>query len=356
MSDFVNPKRINIWQRLINVAFSLGCLLMLAGCSEHSSTVKKDIVFSQNPINHDVGKIMSDSARNASKVYFCRSGDFSIAIIDAGNSSVPNLSIQKVAEDYNITLPWLFESNEKRDSNADYSSGSQLKYYTRSNSRNYYIIHELGHMIFTRYVMNNKYKFGEYASVAPDWLDESAAIVFEKTSVAERRRNEFYRHFITENIYALPSYLSIKRSSSKREGSSSVSVSLEGKHIVANTSTNLGNTELGVPNATVSPPIIFWNENRKEKITLYDGYENNLYYAQSRVFIDYLLVQSNNLCLLADIGHFIAKGNTFEDWLKVQKQIAEVHNIAELENQFMEWIRKEAARRNVVTESVDNGR
>lgn len=185
--------------------------------------------------------------------------------------------------------------------------------------------HEIAHKLFTVGQWGSTGgKGGGYGSGAPDWLDETAAVLAEGDDLTRARRKRFRQMVAEGTVIALPRYFTMKhpmtdsrvveraRRQAKAKGAAAVVVSSD-------------DVETG---------------------------EALLFYAQARGFADFLLDRSPDSTVFSDITAALMGGADMGAWLR---QHGAKHNlptdIPSLERALMAW-----AKRQPYAESDKRGR
>jgi len=267
--------------------FFLSCLFssgLFSNCSNPNSTS----IISKDLINRHVGEKIVEDARISAKKFLCIKEDFSIVVIDKSNLSMLTTDSQLNGSD--IVLNWLFESDSKMRENEKISKNQIVDHLSRHGSFNRAISHELGHLLFTKYLMLNKYTPGEYGSDAPDFIDEMAAIAFEDGYLSDRRRRVFFKEFENGQIFTSSGLLKVRR--------------------------GMGSLPTLSKDNVTEQNIDFWSEATQTVIEgKYHPGKNELFYAQTRVMLDYLIHKTEEECVIADIGNTLVNGGTFKEWV-----------------------------------------
>jgi hypothetical protein len=175
--------------------------------------------------------------------------------------------------------------------------------------------HEVGHALFLRYFIGGA-RGEQYGGVAPDWLDEAAAVLMETETVTAARRASFAEMVDQGRVEPLATFLTrphplfsnpqltraVKAASEKlRPGEAAVLKLRDGQLA--------GGLEEGVR-----------------------------YYAQVRGFVDFLLEASGDDRLLADVGRELGQGGDFEGWLRKSGEGRNLGStLPELEARFRQW-------------------
>jgi len=187
--------------------------------------------------------------------------------------------------------------------------------------------HELGHGWFIKAYwpgLANEPQ-GHYGSPAPDWLDETAALLMEDGDGAEERRTLFRDVYKRRGRGALAAYPTAALIDLPRF--------LSRDH-PTRTAPDIRPTESVRPGA-VSMRVI----NASDPAAMSGVIEAALYYPQARMFADFLIDRAGEPQVFDAIAQAIARGQTFEDWLKTE---GEAHalpaSIAALDALWQAWL------------------
>lgn len=182
------------------------------------------------------------------------------------------------------------------------------------------IRHELAHLWFIRWVWGSEDKASQgYASSAPDWLDEIAAVAAESPQMTRSRRRHFaealaagrwipLRQFTTMPHPALASpemaaLLTKAREQARASGAGVVSMPLDDPE----------QAEQGL-----------------------------LFYSQARSVLDYFRYRSRSPAVLRIIAHALRDGTSFSDWLKVSgPSLGLAADVEALQRDWLTWARKQ---------------
>ena len=198
--------------------------------------------------------------------------------------------------------------------------------------------HELGHMYFMRtYWPDGRHNLmnpaagdhtqtgaglpQEYASPAPDWLDEMAAVLLENTALTTSRYESLQAIKSAadlDKIWSLSDYFTLTHPALDQAREA-----LERRQQSSD-----GNTMGGV---------VILSQSDLEKPA--KGPEPVMFYAQSRAFADYMIEKSGNEQIFAVIAAQLTKGGTMADWLQsVGASHGLPQTVAALQNDFNRWL------------------
>lgn len=177
------------------------------------------------------------------------------------------------------------------------------------------IRHEIAHLLFLSKIWpSSPGNSQQYGGDAPDWLDEAAAVVAESDDMTNNRRRHFRKLTQAGGVIPLDEYLVMThpvfaggdfqtlidqaREQAAAGGAAIVAASLPGEQLE----------------------------------------RARAFYAQTRVFADYLLARSGNERVLLDIARSMRGGMTFQHWLATSSQAAGLPgNLHALELDFTAW-------------------
>jgi hypothetical protein len=186
------------------------------------------------------------------------------------------------------------------------------------------VAHELGHLWFIRaYWPKLGGKPGEihYGGPAPDWIDEAVAISMEDEPFTQTRRENFRNLYNGERRQALESLVTYFHQDHPLKGLAGV-VRAE----------RLGGT------ATQSGVRVLTQEEVSGQLGV-SGAAVQAFYAQGRVFTDFLLEKTGDPMILGKIGKAMAQGKTMEQWLASDGPRERLPSrLSELENEWREWL------------------
>lgn len=149
--------------------------------------------------------------------------------------------------------------------------------------------HEMGHMWFIHAFWPSAEGSGHYGGPAPDWLDETAAVLMESGALEAKRRESFKASCAAgESVATLADFVAMKHpvvdEAKARAAAAGMPEGAAGTVVVAQ----------------ASPAI---------------ASQARAFYAQARVFADFLLAESRDPLILASIAQAAVRGETFDAWL-----------------------------------------
>ncbi|KLI63277.1 hypothetical protein [Aurantiacibacter marinus] len=157
------------------------------------------------------------------------------------------------------------------------------------------MMHEIAHLFFSS-LYGNTLGVRQYGSDAPDWLDEMAAVLAEDTEMGEGRRRQFGSLIGGDGLerpYALDEYLSMTHPA--------FAGALAAAH-----------RTLGEVPESGSRMIVLSGE---EAERLQQQTNPVRFYSQSRVFADFMIEQSGDARIFAQVAQALKSGASFEEWL-----------------------------------------
>lgn len=191
----------------------------------------------------------------------------------------------------------------------------KIKTIDDPSSHNSAIDHELGHMFLINSFMNWQNGPDGYGGPAPDWLDETAAILNENEYTTRKRRNDFY---------AVKQHYSIKEL-------------INVKHPVPSTNKAELAKKIQELRAQAKNGSMATNIKIDDKQS---QFEIKKFYSNVRMFIDFLNSKSSNPKIFYSITQHLSNGYDFEDWLaKNYKTFGLKPSILELNDEWNKWIK-----------------
>ncbi len=187
--------------------------------------------------------------------------------------------------------------------------------------------HELGHMWFINAFKpaNAEAQKGHaYGGWAPDWLDETAAVLLENSTLNKRRRESFSK-LNFEEIIPLRTFLTME-------------------HPAAQAAKDLLKTlpsEKMKGASSESRAIVLTGEEAREFLKNSGGNKTANFYAQVQVFTDFLLSYSNDTKVFVSLTEALLAGGTTETWLSSQDW-GLPSTVAELDTAWLAWIDKDS--------------
>lgn len=271
-----------------------------------------------------------------------------IAIVPGGIVS-PELGAKINAAGYDLILPWMSETDRQKF--AAESVRKQVLEQTKgmpeaqqkaiidmalskidasdsdsaTPKQKGALTHELGHLWFMAAFENaslDRPVAGHgYGGWAPDWLDETAAILMENETLTQARREAFTK-MTDDQLYPLRDYLAMEHPAAKTA-----------KKL---TQTYGGSDKDGSAGTGESRAIFLTGAEAEAFLGQAQDHDPVRFYTQTRGFIDFLTDQTNNPRLFGEIAAHLAGGDSFESWLVKRNDLP--NELAELEILWRNWI------------------
>lgn len=177
------------------------------------------------------------------------------------------------------------------------------------------IRHEVAHLLFIHELWPSTEGVDQYAGDAPDWLDETAAVLAESETMTADRRAAFVEAMKDGTLMALPEYLAmphpafaggafqdlIEQARAQSDGTGMVFISAE----------NLPDVDLD---------------------------DAAMYYTVTRGWIDFLTETSHNPRVFADLTQTLKANGSLEDWLTMHGPAYNLpDDFDQLQTNFMAW-------------------
>lgn len=246
-----------------------------------------------------------------------------IAIVPGGEIT-PGLQDDLTEAGYSLSLPWISAADKK--TLAESSVRSQVMEQTKgmppeqrdaiinmalakldksestsgdmSATEQGALTHELGHMWF---ISAFKPEGGDkelgkgYGSWAPDWLDETAAVLLENDTLTDSRRKAF-KEMKREDFYPLETFLTMEHPALKS------ALALKDK---------FGNKE----SPGGSQAIILTGEEAEEFLKSSGKSDPANFYTQARGFADYVIEATGDEQIFAKLASHLSGGGEMKNWL-----------------------------------------
>ncbi len=164
--------------------------------------------------------------------------------------------------------------------------------------------HELGHLWFIQAFKpdNSETQKGHaYGGWAPDWLDETAAVLLENPAHNKRRRESFGKLSFDETI-PLKEFFAMEHPGAKAA------------QMLRN---NLPTEAMEGPSRE-SRTIVLTGKEAEEFVKNSGGDKVANFYAQAQVFSDFLLSRAKDRAIYPEITEHLLAGGTFETWLETK--------------------------------------
>jgi hypothetical protein len=180
------------------------------------------------------------------------------------------------------------------------------------------IRHEIAHLLFIRELWPNSGQVAErYGGDAPDWLDETAAVLAESEAMTRDRREALIEAVQEGALIPLADYLSMPHPSF---GGGAFAAMIEEARA----------------NADGSGVIVLSSEdNSIDDAAIGDA---ALFYTQTRAWIDYLDARTGDARIFASIMNALKAGQSFETWLSERGAAMGLpKDLERLEADFLDW-------------------
>jgi len=185
------------------------------------------------------------------------------------------------------------------------------------------LTHELGHMWFMEAfkspALDAETKVHSYGGWAPDWLDETAAVLLENDALTQARR-EAFKAKGSDELYPLRDYLSMEHPAAK-----------SAKDLLK----NYNDPESGAVNPGESRAIILTGAEGEAFLEKMKDADPVGFYTQTRAFADFMIEATNDPQLFAKIATHLAGGKSFESWLATRGDLP--NTIAALDARWQSW-------------------
>ncbi|MEO0614203.1 MAG: hypothetical protein AAFY83_12915 [Pseudomonadota bacterium] len=181
------------------------------------------------------------------------------------------------------------------------------------------LTHELGHLWFIEAFEKEDFAgpvpAKRYGGWAPDWLDETAAILLENDQLTLARRTQF-ENLATTDLYALSTFLTMEHPSLQ------ATAALEQRF-------GAQSDDGG------SRAIVLTGKEAEEFQRLSAGGDPLLFYLQVRAFTDFILATTADERIFAGLTSFLQQGRSFEDWVADRPEFM---SFSDLQSQWDRWV------------------
>ena len=185
--------------------------------------------------------------------------------------------------------------------------------------------HELGHLWFMnafKPAKAEKQSGHAYGGWAPDWLDETAAILMENDILIASRRDAFLS-MSDEDIFPLEIFLSME-------------------HPAAQSARRLNEMANEEKIKGASRAIILTGEEAAEFLKSSGGDKAANFYSQTQAFSDFLLSYSGDKQLYVSLTKNLLLGGTFENWLTSEgANWGLADSLVALDDAWTAWVKKQ---------------
>jgi len=187
------------------------------------------------------------------------------------------------------------------------------------------LTHELGHLWFMKQFTSatesaeNNAEHG-YGGWAPDWLDETAAVLMENTQLTKSRQESFAK---TSNADLIPlnDFLTMEHP-----------VYRAALALAEKSSNDSEGAESGAAKA-----IILTGDEADEFLASAGG-DPTQFYQQVRAFADFMIEQYEDKQVFEKIARHLSNGETFEDWLSKTPDNGQPKTLKQLDTLWQAWI------------------
>lgn len=239
----------------------------------------------------------------------------------ADKAKLRETSIRRQVEEQTKNLPEAIRESAMKQALAAVSSGGEDK--RAGDIQAGAFAHELGHLWFI-----NAFKPAEaeaqtghaYGGWAPDWLDETAAVLMENAALTEKRRAAF-KSFSPDRIIPLREFLTME-------------------HPAAQSARDLKDALPGGTDEGGSRTIILSGKEAEEFLKKSGGNRAADFYAQTQVFSEFLLGPKNDSQLYVSLTEHLRGGGSFETWLIAEGvEWGLPTTLDALESEWQDWIK-----------------
>lgn len=166
------------------------------------------------------------------------------------------------------------------------------------------LTHELGHMWFVAgFQPEGEEAKGShgYGGWAPDWLDETAAILLENETLTEKRRKAF-KIMAEDDLYPLETFLTMEHPALKSA-------------LALNEKMRLNKDLSGSGKRSGSRAIVLSGEEAEAFLKASGNSNPANFYTQARGFADYVMTATGDEQIFAKLASHLSGGGTMEGWL-----------------------------------------
>jgi hypothetical protein len=274
-----------------------------------------------------------------------------IAIVPGGEIS-PEMQDQLKTAGYSATLPWISASDKAalRETSIRQQVMEQTKNMPAeqqeailqmalakagntltpnsemSDTEQGALTHELGHMWFIAAFqpVGDTAKGGhDYGGWAPDWLDETAAILLENETLTEKRRDAF-KDMTAADIYPLETFLTMEHPALKSAQALNEKMALK-------------RDSKGQEKRTGSRAIVLSGKEAEAFLKASGDSNPANFYTQTRGFADYVMAATGDEQIFAKLATHLSGGGTFENWLPQIKGLPDT--LQRLDEDWGAWLR-----------------
>lgn len=269
------------------------------------------------------------------------------SVIIPGGSVSQSLSESLNQAGFEVTLPWITEADSQKlkasairkqvleqtqglpeaqqemiVQQALAKLGTQAGDSTLGDTQKGALTHELGHMWFMAAfkpeldseISTSSHGYGGWA---PDWLDETAAVLMENQTLTNSRRKAFAK-IAKSDLYPLKTFLTME-------------------HPSAGAAKALAERFSGDEQAGESRAIILTGDEAAEFLTQSKGSDPAIFYTQTRGFIDFIMSQTDDPLIFASLTQHLAAGGELTTWLMLVPDMP--NSIDALDAQWDTWLK-----------------
>ena len=181
------------------------------------------------------------------------------------------------------------------------------------------LTHELGHMWFIGAFQPEGQDNGGghgYGGWAPDWLDETAAVLLENETLTASRRKAF-KAIKADDLYPLELFLTMD-------------------HPALKSAQALAEKFGGVNSKGANRAIILTDEEADEFLKGTGGSDPANFYTQVRGFADYVMRATGDDQIFAKLATHLGAGKSFESWLSETDGLPD--NMEDLTQSWYDWL------------------
>lgn len=240
----------------------------------------------------------------------------------ADRARLRNASILKQIEDQTKNLPESLRTSARQQALAQLKSSADSKPKSEQLAA---LSHELSHMWFIAAFKENgeTTKGHAYGGWAPDWLDETAAVLLENFELKEKRRTHFFKLGANDQ-FPLTEFLTMEHPAAKTAKT------------LKNANSNETTQENKNSNAGASLRVLT-GEEAQAFIKASGGERTVNFYSQVLVFSDYLIERGGGIFIFSDLASSLADGMSFKEWL-ANNSSGLPNTISGLEEDWKFWL------------------
>lgn len=177
------------------------------------------------------------------------------------------------------------------------------------------LAHELGHLWFIAQFPDPSGEVGKqysYGGWAPDWLDESAAVLMENAVLRDRRREQL-KELGEAKLIELKTFLTME-------------------HPLAQAVKNLVKDQ----NNQGGEQVVFMTGDDAEKFLAESGQSDaGNFYLQVSGFVEFMMGQTGDRTIFAKIASHFSQGGDLSSWTETTSHF---ENLTELESAWLAWV------------------